>query len=89
MVNLLIINQKREILTQKILIGILKGFFFPTIKYMFFFSTKSAALEELMDNMKVPLPTPLSWQDQILKSEGKIRGPRKHEVKIVEVRMFA
>ena len=56
---------------------------------MFFFSTKSAALEELMDNMKVPLPTPLSWQDQILKSEGKIRGPRKHEVKIVEVRMFA
>jgi hypothetical protein len=36
--------------------------------------------------MKVPLPTPLSWQDQIFKSEGKmLRGPRKHEAKIVEV----
>lgn len=44
-----------------------------------------AALEELLETMKVPLPTPLSWQDQILKSEGKmLRGPRKHEVKIVE-----
>ena len=39
--------------------------------------------------MEIPAPTPLSWQDQILKSGGNIRGARKQEVKIVDVCFYS